>query len=64
MYCHKDRLYTAGTEMTCNWTTSVAEACRDNAVASRISSGAVSNAPTDSTRCASGQWLVQVALRS
>jgi hypothetical protein len=64
MYCHKDRLYTAGNELVCNWTSSVAEACRDTAPTSRLATGAVSGAPTEAKRCASGVWLVQATRRN
>jgi hypothetical protein len=64
MYCHQDRLYTAGNEYVCNWTPSLTEACRDTAPASRLATSAVTGAPTQATRCASGVWLVQATRRN
>lgn len=64
MYCHKDRLYTAGGELVCNWTPSVAEACRDTAPTSRVAANAFASAPTEASRCASGVWLVQATKRN
>ncbi|MFN7219357.1 MAG: hypothetical protein ACK5UX_01790 [Burkholderiales bacterium] len=63
MYCHKDRLYTAGNELVCNWTPSLTEACRDTAPTSRMAASAFSSAPTEASRCASGVWLVQATRR-
>jgi hypothetical protein len=62
-YCFKERLYTAGGEMSCNWATSVAEACRDFNETSRVATAAMIEVPKKSTRCANGEWLVQVTLK-
>jgi outer membrane PBP1 activator LpoA protein len=63
MYCHKERLYQASGELVCNWSASAAEVCRDNVQSSRIAVSSAVAAPADGSRCASGQWLVQVALK-
>jgi hypothetical protein len=64
MYCFKDRLYTAGSDYVCNWTSSVAEACRDSAQSSRVAVSSLTAAPVESTRCASGVWLVAATKRA
>lgn len=62
-YCHKDRYYVSGGEMVCNWTNSAGDACRDNVPSSRIAQSAVTGEPTNTRRCESGQWLVQVTMK-
>jgi hypothetical protein len=62
-YCHKERLYTAGNDLVCNWAPAAAEACRDNTVTSRLAQSSVSEAPKKASRCPSGQWLVQVTTK-
>ena len=62
-YCHQERLYTAGTDLVCNWAPTAAEACRDNTVTSRVAQSSVSEAPKKASRCASGEWLVQVTTK-
>lgn len=62
-YCHKDRYYVAGGDMVCNWTNSAGSACRDNVPSSRIAQTAVTGEPTNTRRCESGQWLVQVTMK-
>ena len=62
-YCHMERLYTAGNDLVCNWAPTAAEACRDNTVTSRLAQSSVSEAPKKASRCASGEWLVQVTTK-
>lgn len=62
-YCHMERLYTAGNDLVCNWAPTAAEACKDNAVTTRVAQSAVSEAPKKASRCASGEWLVQVTTK-
>jgi|GEM_PF-3705654 len=62
-FCHKERLYTVGGEMVCNWAQTAADACRDNTQSSRLAQSAVTGAPSDVRRCESGQWLVQVTMK-
>jgi hypothetical protein len=62
-YCFKERLYSSGGEMSCNWASSAAEACRDFTETTRIAASAMTEAPKKSTRCANGEWLVQVTLK-
>ena len=63
MYCHKNRLYEAGGDLVCNWTTSAASACRDNTPSSRVAMANTTAAPSDGRRCESGQRLVQVTMK-
>jgi hypothetical protein len=62
-YCYRERLSTAGAELSCNWAESVAEACRDNTQTSKIPVSAVAEPPKKASRCANGEWLVQVTLK-
>lgn len=57
-YCHKERLYTAGGDLVCNWSDSVEAACKDNAQVSRVATASLTDAPADSRLCPSGQRLV------
>jgi hypothetical protein len=63
MYCYKDRLYSAGGNLNCNWAASTREACSGNTQASSIASSATTGAPVDSNRCSNGNWLVQVTMK-
>jgi hypothetical protein len=63
MFCAKDRLYTASNDLVCNWAKTAADVCRDNVQSSRIAQSAVTGAPVDASRCATGQWLVQVTMK-
>ena len=58
-YCWKDRLHEAAGELSCNWATSVKEAC-DSSYVSSLQKARVSGEPARASRCENGQWLVSV----
>lgn len=62
-FCHQDRLHKVDNQFECNWVDSAAEACRGAGPISRIAASATLGEPAKASRCGSGQWLVQVAMK-
>jgi hypothetical protein len=61
-YCWRDRLDTQGDKLTCNWETSVNDACRSQ-YDTTFSKGTIASGPTEAKRCDNGQWLVMVTTK-
>jgi hypothetical protein len=61
-YCAKDRLTESGGKLSCNWSPTAKDACRNFTVA-KLEKGSVASGPTDSGRCETGDWLIRVTTR-
>jgi hypothetical protein len=61
-YCWRDRLVDDGSNLVCNWESSVVDACDSHARVSLAKSN-VSGTPQNSRHCDNGQWLVSVTSR-
>ncbi len=59
LYCWKDKLYTSGDNLVCNWTEDVKDACRPGLV-SNIAKNSIVGEPANAKRCSNGEWLVRV----
>lgn len=59
LYCWKDKLYTAGNDLVCNWADDAKEACYGGKV-SNVSKESIVAEPVTAKRCESGEWLVRV----
>ena len=62
MYCWEDKLTDAGGTLTCNWESTVADAC-DASYLTPISKASVAKGPEKVRMCTNGKWLVQVTMR-
>lgn len=61
-FCKKDRLFTEGDSLSCNWAATFADACENTNLTS-MKKSAVANGPSNAGRCGNGQWLVSVTTR-
>jgi hypothetical protein len=62
-FCYQDRLHKVDNQLECNWVSSAAEACRGQGPVSRVALSAANGEPVRASRCASGQWLVQLSMK-
>ena len=59
LYCWKDKLYPAGSDLVCNWSDNTRDACEGSQM-SNVNKDAIKGEPAKVKRCNNGEWLVQV----